>query len=118
MPDEASVRSWALDNKDGFAPQYSRARELGYLSMADEILDISDDGLNDWIERRRQDGSTELVPDHEHISRSKLRFDARRWLLSKCLPKIYGDRLEHVGPDGGPVQVAVVRFTETEGGKE
>jgi len=96
--------------------QYARARELGYLSMADEIIDISDDGLNDWIERRRADGSTETVVNHEHISRSKLRFDARRWLLSKCLPKIYGDRLEHTGPDGGPIQVTVARFTETEGG--
>lgn len=111
MPSEAAVRLWALENRDGFGAQYTRARELGYLSMADEIIDISDDGLNDWIERRRADGSTETVVDHEHISRSKLRFDARRWLLSKCLPKIYGDKLEHTGPDGGPIAVTVAKFT-------
>lgn len=112
MPTEAAVRSWALDNRDGFGAQYTRARELGYLSMADEILDISDDGLNDWMTRRRENGETDEVLNHEHISRSKLRFDARRWLLSKCLPKIYGDRLEHTGPDGGPIAVTVARFTE------
>lgn len=116
LPAESTVRSWALDNVQGFAAKYTRARELGYLRMADEMLGIADDGLNDWIERRRQDGSVETVPDHEHISRSKLRFDARRWLLSKCLPKIYGDRLEHTGPDGGPIQVTVARFTSESGG--
>ncbi len=114
MPTEAAVRLWALEDRSGFAAQYTRARELGYLAMADEIVDIADDGLNDWMERRRENGEPEQTLNHEHISRSKLRFDARRWLLSKCLPKIYGDRLEHVGPDGGPIQVSVSRFTGAE----
>ena len=114
LPAEATVRGWALDNIDGFFAQYSRAREIGYLSMADEMLGIADDGVNDWMARRRADGLDEMLPNHEHITRSRLRFDARRWLLSKCLPKIYGDRLEHVGPDGGPIQVTVSRFTGEE----
>lgn len=116
LPTEATIRGWALENHAGFFSQYSRAREIGYLSMADEILDIADDGVNDWIERRKANGESETVVDHEHIQRSKLRFDARRWLLSKCLPKIYGDKLEHSGPDGGPIQVTVARFTEEPGG--
>lgn len=99
LPDESTVRSWALDDRQGFAARYSRAREIGYHTMADEVLEIADDGRNDWMER---DGRT--VPDHEHISRSRLRFDARRWLLSKALPKIYGDKVALTGGDGGPVQ--------------
>lgn len=114
LPPESTVRLWALENVQGFAAKYARARELGYLHMADEMLDISDDGFNDWMERRRVDGSVEMVPDHEHISRSRLRFDARRWLLSKCLPKIYGDKIEHSGPDGGPIAVTLARFTPDE----
>ncbi len=114
LPAESTVRSWALDNVQGFAAKYARARELGYLRMADEMLGIADDGLNDWMERRRENGETESVVNHEHITRSRLRFDARRWLLSKCLPKIYGDKLEHTGPDGGPIAVTVARFTGEE----
>ncbi len=93
MPDERTVRTWALEDREGFATRYSQAREIGYQSIADEILEIADDGRNDWIERRKDGGEVETVIDHEHLGRSRLRFDARRWLLSKALPKIYGDRL-------------------------
>ena len=113
MPSEAAVRLWALEDRGpGFAAQYARAREIGYLRMADEVMGIADDGFNDWMDRQKRDGSTERVIDQEHIQRSRLRFDARRWLLSKALPKIYGDKLELGGPDGGPIQVSVVKFTE------
>jgi hypothetical protein len=56
--------------------------------MADEVVDISDDARNDFVER--EDASR--VANQEHIQRSRLRVDTRKWLLSKCLPKIYGDR--------------------------
>lgn len=38
--------------------------------------------------------------------RSRLRVDTRKWLLSKMLPKVYGDRaaLELSGPDGKAIQ--------------
>lgn len=110
MPPESTVRLWAQNDVQGFAAQYARAREVGYLQMADEVLEIADDGTNDWVERRRKDGSTFMAVDDEHISRSRLRFDARRWLLSKALPKIYGDKVALTGEDGGPLQVQVVKF--------
>ncbi len=94
MPPHNTVRGWVIDDREGFAARYKRAREIGYDSMADEILEIADDGRNDWIVRRKDGGSTELTVDHEHINRSRLRVDARRWLLSKALPKTYGDRLD------------------------
>jgi hypothetical protein len=46
----------------------------------------------------------ETVLDHEHVQRSRLRVDARKWLLSKLLPKQYGDRVEVTGKDGGPLE--------------
>ena len=46
----------------------------------------------DWVERKGKDGETELVLDREHIQRSKLRAEHRRWLFSKALPKVYGDK--------------------------
>ena len=82
MPSEAAVRRWAMDNHEGFGPRYDRAREIGYHMMADEVMDIADDRTFD----AGPDGKS-------NIARSRLQFDARRWLLSKCLPKVYGDRL-------------------------
>ncbi len=55
--------------------------------MADALVDIADD-VEGWTDQR-----------------SRLRVDTRKWLLSKALPKIYGDKLTHVGegPDGAIV---------------
>jgi hypothetical protein len=36
LPSERTVRRWALDTEHPFSPQYARAREVGYHSMADE----------------------------------------------------------------------------------
>ena len=93
MPPESTVRLWALDDREGFAAQYARAREIGYHSMADELMEISDDGRNDWMERRGDDDAG-WVLNGEHVQRSRLRVDTRKWALSKALPKIYGDKLD------------------------
>jgi hypothetical protein len=36
MPAASTVRLWVLDNVDGFADLYARARLVGYHAMADE----------------------------------------------------------------------------------
>lgn len=92
MPDKATVLRWLAANEH-FRDQYARAREAQADHFADEILEISDDATNDYMMRKRGD-DVETVVDHEHISRSKLRVDARRWLMSKMAPKKYGDRQE------------------------
>lgn len=91
-PAESTVRLWALDDRDGFSAQYARAREVGYQTMADELLEISDDGRNDWMERNGEDDRG-WVANGEHMGRSRLRVDTRKWLLSKALPKLYGEKV-------------------------
>jgi|SRR5690349_15010094 len=103
--------AWVLKVKEAdpsLREQYARAREDGYHAMAEEVIEAADDGTNDWIERERENGSTWVALNSEAVARSRLRFDARRWLLSKALPKIYGERsaLELTGKDGGPMVVA------------
>lgn len=106
MPSESTVRSWAMDDREGFSAQYRRAREIGYLSMADELMEVADDGSNDWMERKGDEGQSGYVLNGEHVQRSRLRVDTRKWMLSKALPKVFGDRVtaEVSGPDGGPIQ--------------
>jgi hypothetical protein len=60
--------------------------------LADEILEIADDSSNDWMVRRKRDGSTYHVIDHDNIARAQLRIAARSWRLSKALPRHYGAR--------------------------
>jgi hypothetical protein len=112
MPPESTVRTWANNDVVGFHALYARAREIGYQAMADEIIAIADDGDNDWIERQSRDGKERLVLNSEHLQRSKLRVDARKWLLSKALPKLYGDRLEHTAPEGSALVVNIVRYAD------
>ena len=96
---KSAITLWIAEDA-AFAAQYARAKEAQAEHFAEEIAAIADDGTNDWMER---EGIT--VPDHEHIQRSKLRVDTRKWLMSKMLPKKYGDKstTEITGADGAPL---------------
>lgn len=84
MPSHVTVLGWAA--KAPFSDQYATARETGYRLMADELVEIADDKAGD-------------------PARDRLRLDTRKWLLSKALPKVYGDKLAHTDGDGGPVRI-------------
>jgi hypothetical protein len=80
--------------------QYARAKEAQADAFAEEMLDIADDGTNDWMTKRF--GETEVeMPNPEVLQRSKLRVDTRKWLMSKLQPKKYGEKLavEHSTDD-------------------
>jgi hypothetical protein len=93
----AARRAWALDAEHPFAKRYGHAREMGFFSMADEILEIADESRNDWIDKVTRSGETARVVDEEAIARSRVRIAARQWLLAKAIPQAFGDRLEHTG---------------------
>lgn len=101
MPTEACVRGWAIDDREGFSSQYARSKEVQFSAMADELIDIADDARNDWM-ARPGNGTIGYELNGEHVQRSRLRSDTRKWLLSKCLPKVYGDKLSaDVSVDSG-----------------
>ncbi len=91
FPAESTVRSWVVDDHKGFSAQYTQARDIGLDVMADEILDISDDGSNDWMERQGEKSEGWSL-NGEHHQRSRLRVDTRKWNLRTLAPKRYGDR--------------------------
>lgn len=99
MPAQSTVYLWVSNDHDGFSERYARAREAQAHFLADEILEIADDGSNDWTERQQGEDAITVV-DHEHIQRSKVRIDARKWLMAKMAPKRYGDKLAVTGADG------------------
>ena len=85
--------------------QYTQARMRGYQFLADDIIAISDE-ID--VVTNSKDGGVTLQLDATAIARNRLRVDTRKWMLSKMLPKIYGDKLttEVTGAGGGPVQIA------------
>ena len=76
MPPITTVYAWVKQDYQGFAARYKLAREIGYHVMVDEIIDIADEAI---------------FP--ERVPGARVRMDARRWLASTALPRIYGNRL-------------------------
>jgi hypothetical protein len=93
MPHKRTVKRWLAENPT-FQERYAQAKEEMAEHFAEEMLEIADDGSNDWIEREVESGKIIKVVDHEHIARSRLRVDTRKWLMSKLLPKKYGEKLD------------------------
>ena len=93
MPAMATVIGWALDEGDPFSKQYARARLIQAHGFADMIRDITDNGRNDWMLAHDPDNPGWKF-NGEAVQRSRLRADKLQWLLSKALPKVYGDKLD------------------------
>ena len=90
MPCEKTVFNWFRVYPE-FLQQYERAKEESADALAEEIIDIADDGSNDWMLRNRK-GHESWELNGEHVQRSRLRVDSRKWIASKLKPKKYGER--------------------------
>jgi len=106
MPSVRTVLSWLSDgSKEDAKPElkdflhmYARAKEEQADFLAEEIIEIADDGTNDYMTITKGDASYN-VEDKEVTNRSKLRVESRKWIASKLKPKKYGDKVDltHAG---------------------
>jgi hypothetical protein len=87
-PDDSTIRDWIMD-KESFASLYARAKMQQADFMVEELMDISDDGRNDYYEDK--DGNLKYAG--EHVQRSRLRVDTRKWVAAKLAPKVYSERV-------------------------
>lgn len=116
MPTVRTVLSWLSqgDKEEGkaelkrFLHSYARAKEEQADFLAEEIIEIADDGSNDLMTVTRGDTTYEQE-NKEVTNRSKLRVDARKWIASKLKPKKYGDKID-LNHEGG--QTIVVKFQD------
>lgn len=111
MPDRRTFRGWHQRTPE-LQAQYDRAcldREEVYF---EQILEIADDSAGDEMEIG--DGIKAL--NSEYVQRSKVRIDARKWILARMNRKKYGDHVteEITGPNGGPLQVVRLKMTPVE----
>ncbi len=115
MPSRETVYQWLL-KEPAFPDKYTRAKEQHADAMADEILSIADTADADNV----SDEYGNIKPNHEWINRSRLRVDSRKWLLSKIMPKKYGDKIEqtHVGDESRPMKMDVKMDIENKSSAE
>ena len=85
---ESNFRFW-MSNDQELAARYAHAREIGYKRHADAIIEIADEAVD--------------------ANKARVQIDARKWILSKMLPKVYGEKMEH--QHSGSVNVTL---TQTE----
>lgn len=110
MPNHVTVLRWALTIPE-FSNQYKQARDMQAEVLADELLDIADDGQNDWMEKHDQNGvMIGWRENGEAIRRSQLRIETRKWVAAKLLPKRWGEKTitEVTGADGAPLMPQVI----------
>ncbi len=84
MPARSTVLEWLSgawpegDPREGFPGQHARAREVQAELYADDIIEIAD-------------GASE-----EEIGSARLKIDARKWVVTRLLPR-YAKKLVHEG---------------------
>lgn len=114
MPSSSSIFRWLLDeDKKEFWEQYEKARNIQAELMFEELLDIADDGSNDWVQREGKDEEEWWVQNGEAMSRSRLRVDTRKWYLSKVLPKKFGEKID-MTTDGKPISINLINYKNDE----
>lgn len=74
LPPLSTVQLWLVKHPD-FAMMYAKAKEQQLHAMAEDIVDISRDDTIDPADKRVQ-------------------IDTLKWLLSKLIPRTYGDKLD------------------------
>lgn len=112
LPSSETVRKWLYRDENGFLALYARAKEQQQELQEDELMDIADDGTNDtYVDEKGQP-----KVDHDHIQRSKLRIDTRKWLMAKLKPKKYGDKVDvnHGGQADNPLSLLLQQVQGTQ----
>ncbi len=108
MPVMSTIFRW-LREKPDFQQQYAKATEERTEAMSEDILDIADDGTNDFMSVKRGKEWVE-VENKEVTNRSRLRVDTRKWLMSKMKPKKYADKMD-ITSDGKAIKGNSIIFS-------
>lgn len=112
LPCHDTIFRWRYKIKS-FSDQYTQAKMAQAELLAEETLDIADDATNDWMEKLDDEGKPiGWIINGDHINRSRLRVDLRKWHASKLAPKIYGDKLGDGPSDKSALEKALDKIPD------
>lgn len=119
MPALSTVFLWVSKHSE-FSEQYKLAMASRADAMFEEMFDIADDGQNDWMEKIDKEGNSYgWTLNGEHVQRSRLRIDTRKWALSKMMPKKYGDKADgNAGSEDKDVSPVTVNINVKDASKD
>lgn len=95
FPAKDTIKRWRREKED-FRTMYAQAKQEQMDELMDEVLDICDDGTNDYYVN---DEGNECF-NGEHVQRSRLRIDTRKFLAIKLAPRVYGTKSIEIGLEG------------------
>ncbi len=81
MPDRNTVMRWVVDDIDGFAAKYARAKDIGIDDFVEQTPEIADEPPPLTAQGSVDTGA---------VAHAKLRIETRRWLAERMAPKRYG----------------------------
>lgn len=98
LPSRPIVYQWLNEeHKDYdivFLNNYARACEERADAIFDEILEIADDSTGDVKVISNEGQPDKEVFNSEFAARSRIKIDARKWVLGRMKPKKYGEKLD------------------------
>lgn len=103
-PTRKTFYKW-LDENEDFVNQYMRACEERADVIFEEILDIADESNADVS----ISDEGQIIKNGDIVQRSRLRIDARKWMLGKMQPTKYGDKID-VTSGGEKLQQAIINI--------
>jgi hypothetical protein len=114
-----SIRKCCTDNglnystfKDWINPNHTNYREYAatqYVRNKEEQILYLESQINDLTYKMAEDlhsGAIDPAIASAHVSNLRVQVDSLKWILSKLVPKKYGDKLD-VTSDNKPVNVAL-----------
>lgn len=93
LPAYETICKWQYKIPE-FGHLLAQARAARALLMEEECFEIADNSTNDWMDKEVRDGKIIRVVDHEHVNRSRLRIETRRYHI---------ERMTKANPTEGPV---------------
>ena len=105
MPAMSTLFKWLRENQE-FSQQYTKAKEESADALFEELIEIADDGTNDWMQKNGE-GNEGWQLNGEHVQRSRIRVDVRKWALSKLKPKKYGEKIQVGGDADNPLTLLI-----------
>lgn len=96
----STASDWERDIPE-HAANATRAREIGCHALAAQALQIADTPQLGIVRTTKADGSIEERAE-DMTAHRRLQIDTRKWLISRWLPKVYGDKVAVGGADDLP----------------
>jgi hypothetical protein len=104
MPNSVTFYKW-IDDDEEKIKHYARACEKRAESIFEDILEIADNASGD----KKYTESGEIM-DSEYVARSRIRIDARKWMLGKMQPKKYSDKTILSNDEDNPINFSILNI--------